>query len=119
MPIDVEWQGENGETLARYECPFVTLSLVERADPVSAWMRFIDPWGYTIFNQQQLPVLVKELEALERQTLDGQREVIQALLAFLRPACDEVHIYTSSLVIDVRAAASEAPEADRSSRLWN
>lgn len=79
MPIDVEWQGEDGETLARYEGSFVTLSLVELADPASTCMRFIDPWGNTIFNQQQLPVLVQEIEALEAQTHDGQRDVIQAL----------------------------------------
>ena len=93
MPIDVEWQDEDGATLARYEGPFVTLTLVERADPASVCMRFIDPWGNTTFNQQQLPVLVQELEALDSRTRDAQRDVIQALLAFLRPARDQVHTY--------------------------
>jgi hypothetical protein len=93
LPIDVEWQGEDGETLARYEGPVITLNLVERADPGSVCMRFIDPWGNTTFNQQQLPVLMQELEALESRTRDGQRDVIQALLAFLRPTRDQVHTY--------------------------
>jgi hypothetical protein len=93
LPIDVEWQDEDGETLARYDGPLVTVTLVERADPTSCCLRFIDPWGNTIFNQQQLPVLVHELEAIESRTPDGQREAIHALLAFLRPACDQVHTY--------------------------
>ena len=93
MAINVEWQDERGAILARYEGPSFTLTLVERADPASNCMRFIDPYGNTTFNQQQLPVLVQELEALETQTTDGQREVIRALLTFLRPAQDQVHTY--------------------------
>ena len=93
MPIDVEWQGEDGDTLGRYEGPLITLDLVERAEPTSVCLRFIDPWGNTIFNQQQLPVLIKELEALASRTRDGQTKVIAALVAFLRPACDQVHTY--------------------------
>jgi hypothetical protein len=93
MPIDVEWQDERGETLARYDGPLFTRALVERAPPASVCLRFIDPYGNTVFNQQQLPVLVQELETLKSGTRNGQLKVIEALLAFLRPVCDHVHTY--------------------------
>ena len=43
MPIDVEWQDERGGQRARYNGPPVTRLLVERAEPTSACLRFIDP----------------------------------------------------------------------------
>ena len=36
---------------------------------------------------------MQELESLQSRTPDGQREVIEALIAFLRPARDQVHTY--------------------------
>jgi len=91
--VDVEWQGEDGETLARYEGPLITLALLEQADPSSVCLRFIDPWGDTTFNQQQLPILVQELDALRSKLPDGQRAAGDALLAFLRRGLDQVHTY--------------------------
>ena len=93
MPIDVELQDEQGLTLARYDGPAVTQTLVERADPASVCVRFIDPYGNTTFNQLQLSILVRELEALESRTRDGQAQVIRALLTFLHQASDRVHTY--------------------------
>ena len=93
LPIDVELQDEQGQTLARYDGPAVTRMLVERADSTSACVRFIDPYGNTTFNQLQLSILVRELEALESRTRDGQAQVTRALLAFLRQASDRVHTY--------------------------
>src|SRR2546423_186074 len=93
MAIDGEWAGEDGATLARYEGPVGTVALLGRADPASVCVGFLGPWGNATFNQQQLPVLMQELESLQSRTPDGQREVIEALLAFLRPARDQVHTY--------------------------
>ena len=45
-------------------------------------MRFIDPYGNTTFNQFQLSILVRELEALESRTRDGQAKVIGGSLRF-------------------------------------
>jgi len=91
----VELQDERGRTLARYDGPAVTRALVERADPASVCVRFIDPYGNTTFNQLQLPILVRELEALESRTRDGQAQVVRALLAFLHQASDRVHAYVT------------------------
>jgi hypothetical protein len=93
LSIDVEWQDEHGKTLTRYEGPELTRALVERAEPTSVCLRFIDPYGNTVFNQRQLPLLISELQALKSRTRDGQRDVIEALLAFLRPPGDQVHTY--------------------------
>ena len=93
MPIDVEWQDERGGQRARYNGPPVTRLLVERAEPTSPCLRFIDPYGNTTFNQHQLPVLIAELETLSAVTTDGQAAVIRALLLFLATARDQVHTY--------------------------
>ena len=95
MAIDVELQDERGQTLARYDGPAVTRALVQRADPASVCVRFIDPYGNTTFNQLQLSILVRELEALESRTRDGQAQVIRALLAFLHQASDRIHTYVT------------------------
>jgi|ERR1041384_1691443 hypothetical protein len=93
MPIDIEWQDEKGRLLARYEGPALTRAVVERADPTSVCLRFIDPYGNAVFNQHQLPTLIQEFESLGSRTRDGQREVIDALVPFLRGACEKVHTY--------------------------
>jgi len=93
MPIDIEWQDEKGRALGRYEGPSLTRALVERADPSSVCLRFIDPYGNASFNQQQLPILIQEFESLGSRTGNGQRQVIEALVQFLRAACDKVHTY--------------------------
>jgi hypothetical protein len=93
MPIDIEWQDENGRALARYEGPSLTPALLERADPSSICLRFIDPYGNAVFNQHQLPILIQEFESLGSRTRDGQRDVIEALVPFLRAARDKIHTY--------------------------
>ena len=93
MPIDIEWQDEDGGTLARYEGPSLTRTLVERADASSVCTRFIDPYGNAVFNQQQLPILIEELESLGSGSGDGQHEVVVAVVRFLRAASGQVHTY--------------------------
>ena len=93
MPIDIEWQNERGMTLARYEGPALTFTLVSRADVSSTCLRFIDPYGNAVFNQHQLPVLIEEFESLGSRTSDGQRDVIAAIVPFLKAACYRLHTY--------------------------
>ena len=97
MPIDVEWKDERGRRLARYEGPPLTQSLVSRAPLTSVCLRFIDPYGNTIFNQQQLPVLLEEVRSLAASTRDGQGDVLLALARFLEQARDKVHTYVHFL----------------------
>ena len=93
VAIDVEWQDERGRTLARYDGPTVTAALLRYADPQAACLRFIDPYGNTTFNQQQLSVLRDELEALDSRIMDGQALVARALLDFLTSSSGMVHTY--------------------------
>jgi hypothetical protein len=50
MAIDVEWQDERGERVARYDGPPIDGRLPEHAPPESSCLRFIDPYGDTTFN---------------------------------------------------------------------
>ena len=92
MPINVAWQDERGKVLERWS-GFISGDLVERAASSTVCLRFIDPYGDTIFNRYQVPVLVQELEALAKQIDGDERESIEGLLAFLTASRDRVHTY--------------------------
>jgi hypothetical protein len=93
MPIKVEWQDERGRTLARYEGPVIGHGFCAAALPTSLCIRFIDPYGNTVFNQWQLDVLRDELAELTARVVGDQRAVATALLAFVDQARDHVHTY--------------------------
>jgi hypothetical protein len=93
VPIAVEWQDERGSTLTKYAGPPVTWPLVELAGQTTTCLRFIDPYGDTTFNRQQVPVLIHELETLDSTRSASQGPVVQALLAFLRQGQGQVHHY--------------------------
>ena len=68
MGIAVVLTDERGGVLERIAGPLhLTDELLCCADvPRSTCLRFIDPYGRTIFNAMQLPVLIEELEVLRR-----------------------------------------------------
>lgn len=70
MAIDAEWQDEREKMLARYEGLPLGLDFFNLAGPDSICLRFIEPWGDTIFNESQIKVVSKELRTLRQQTLD-------------------------------------------------
>ena len=84
MAIDIEWQDEDGNVLARCDGPALTRAAVESAAATTVCARFIDPYGDTVVNQQQTPLLVSELEALA---------VPDPMLRFLRLWVGEPHTY--------------------------
>jgi hypothetical protein len=91
MAIDVEWQDERGEQIARYDGPAIDGRLPERAPSTSACLRFIDPYGDTTFNDAQVAVLEQELAAI-----DGSDDVAgqaRSLLSFVRRVQDRTHRY--------------------------
>lgn len=94
MPINLEWRDENGQMLAHYTGPFINSSLPGNASSDSRCLRFIDPWGNTIFNQLQVPVLVAELEEVVARSTDPVlRDNITAVLRFVQQNTDDVHTY--------------------------
>ena len=54
MAIDIEWQDENGQRLARYDGAPIDARLPGRAAEGSPCLRFVDPHGDTVFNTAQV-----------------------------------------------------------------
>jgi hypothetical protein len=68
--------------------------LLTPRSPRSVCLRFIDPYGDTVFNQLQVPQLIIELRALERELTDPKlRLALAGLLSFVENAVDKVHTY--------------------------
>jgi hypothetical protein len=66
MGIDLRWEDERGTQLDEVADPKgylgLALSLSDLKGTVS--LRFIDPYGNTVFNQWQIPVFIDELQLL-------------------------------------------------------
>src|SRR5262245_52699483 len=96
MGIDLRWENERGEVLG--ELPDGG-ALVERFLPAfeSAdfpCLRFVDPYGDTVFNQFQIEQVTQELEALAgRQHEPEVDRHLRAVLDFVRAARGQVHTY--------------------------
>ena len=96
MTWPVIWQDENGKELGRLDDPGFPRDLLPPDDgsPTSACLRFIDPYGDTVFNQLQLGQLLTELEGLRPTITDLRaRHGLDQLLAFLRPCAGQMHTY--------------------------
>ena len=91
MPINVEWQDEDGTTLAEYGGPFLTADLVDQCPRSSRCLWFIDPYGDTTFNQFQREVLIDELAEFIGSH-DQLKARLQPLLEFVTRA-KRTHTY--------------------------
>ena len=64
MPQTLQWTSEDGEVLDEYLCGWVFDFILATGDfSNTACLRFIDPYGDTVFNRRQAPVLIEELQA--------------------------------------------------------
>ncbi len=96
MTWPVIWQNESGEDLARLDDPGFLPELLPRNDepPTTACLRFVDPYGDTVFNQAQLAQLLIELESRRAGITDLRvRRGLEQLLSFLRPCAGQTHTY--------------------------
>lgn len=96
MTWPVVWQDERGVELGRLDDPGFPPELLPANDelPTTACLRFIDPYGDTVFNQARLDQLLSELESRRAGITDLRvRRELDQLLAFLRPCADQVHTY--------------------------
>lgn len=60
----------------------------------SVCLQFIDPWGDTVFNQAQIPVLLAELNrSAQSQTDSGISAHLQKVCSLVEQAQDEIHTY--------------------------
>lgn len=96
MGIDLRWQDERGKQLAELldENALVESFLPNFEAQDFPCLRFVDPYGDTVFNQIQIPELVSELERLSQQKHkpETQRH-LEAVLEFVRQAVGQVHTY--------------------------
>jgi len=96
MGIVAYIETESGELIE--ELPD-TYSLVDELipdleDKTSVCLRFIDPYGDTTFNQNQIPVLINELTAaLELTKSHKAKEHGKKLLSLIERANGKVHTY--------------------------
>ena len=60
----------------------------------SVCLRFIDPWGDTVFNQSQVPVLLVELEySAASQTDPELKSHLEKVCRLVARAKDQTHMY--------------------------
>ena len=96
MGIELLWEEESGDVLARVDDP---LSLVQRFLPSPsaldfACLRFVDPYGDTIFNTLQLPFLLEELRRRSESSFEPKVIAhLQAVLELVNKAQGHVHTY--------------------------
>lgn len=96
MGIDAFIETENG---AQIDQLFDPEELLERLLPAydnesSIFLRFIDPYGDTTFNQGQIPILIKELKLAVDNTNDNlAKNHGKKLIALIEKIKNEVHTY--------------------------
>ena len=95
MGINVRVESERAEVQAEVLDPQnLTAKLVAASKPTSCCLRFINPYGDTIFNILQLPVLVQELERVLASVSDPQLQAhARAVLDLANQAKGEAHTY--------------------------
>ena len=94
MGLSVFWQDEEGAILERFDEPGFDLRILDLASPTRACLRFVDPYGDTVFNQMQ----VEELKVELRTACDVTDELslqaaIRGLITFLDRCTGHVHTY--------------------------
>lgn len=96
MGIELIWEEDCGTVLARLNDP---QSLMQKWLPPEsasefAFLRFIDPYGDTIFNTLQLPMLLQELKTCQSNSLEAKvADHLSKTIALVLGAQGFVHTY--------------------------
>ncbi|MEX8505757.1 hypothetical protein [Leptothrix ochracea] len=96
MGIELVWQEENGKELARLSDPSSLLGkfLPDESDFGFVCLRFVDPYGDTIFNTLQIPVVLQELQARLAIPLSPLvEEHLRKAIALVENAENHIHTY--------------------------
>jgi hypothetical protein len=98
MGINVVWKSESGNELECIYDPKMLLShliINNYKDFKNTYcVHFIDPYGDTIFNQHQIPILITELEGIANTTSDEvTKEHILSILNLSRKSLGQIHTY--------------------------
>lgn len=97
MGIEVAWVDETHEKIHAIEDPQGCLTLLFTSDLSTlapTCLRFVDPWGDTIFNQSQIPVLLAELRAVASASTQPElRAHIEQLVGLVQQSTEQMHTY--------------------------
>ena len=96
MGIELVWEGESGNELARLSDPQSLLKEFLPSEPALefACLRFVDPYGDAIFNTLQIPVLLRELNSLSSQPLELRvAEHLTKAISLVANAQGYIHTY--------------------------
>ena len=96
MPVDCVLETEAGETLERVEDPdgLVNGLIPSMSEHSFQCWRFIDEYGDSVFNRQQMPQFLSELDVIRERTNDARAlRVLEIIAALARRCRDEVHLY--------------------------
>lgn len=95
MGLNVILEDETGKPLASLDDSRGTLSeLLPAGDPDFPLLRWVDPYGDTVFNRRQAEALLEELARLQRPDLGAREAAALARLRKLAEHCArEPHLY--------------------------
>ncbi len=96
MGLKILLETEQGEELERILDPKNELiSLLWQSDIAgTCCLRFIDPYGNTIFNRQQMETFIAELEAVDNSVArEDQKALLHRVGDLARRCAKEVHVY--------------------------
>jgi hypothetical protein len=99
MALTIDLIDESGNVLEEiYDPPGFADILPSYTDESSQCLRFIDPYGDTVFNTLQIPTFLRELAHVEEGTTVEQYRQFIAELRRLASRCrDETHLYLKFL----------------------
>jgi len=91
--IGLQREDESGRVLERHTDDGIPLEMLDLAPPTSTCVRCIDPYGDTVFNQLQLPILIEEVRQIREEVSDpGRVAAFGAVIRFLE-ASRTAHVY--------------------------
>lgn len=96
MGIDVRVETESGEVQDEVldDRNLTEKLLPDREDGASPCLRFVDPFGDTLFNQIQIPFVIKELETRLRAAVKPEVKThCEAILKVVTATVGEDHTY--------------------------
>ena len=96
MGIDVRVETESGEVQDEVldDNNLTEKLLPDREDSSSPCLRFVDPFGDTLFNQIQIPLVITELEKRLRGSAKSDVKThCEAILKVVSAAAGEAHTY--------------------------
>jgi hypothetical protein len=96
MGVDLIWMDERGGLIEVYDdSDFLFAEAIEKQDLAkTTCLQFVDLYGNTIFNQLQIPTLIKELEWFLSLFQDKPtQEIITKYLQLAKRCAGKTHTY--------------------------